>query len=94
MKFLLQENVTISPQTIERIGSMLSVFGVLIVVLFVLAFVAAIISLVFWVLMLIDCAKRKFKNDNDKVIWILIIVFLHWIGALVYYFAVKRQDRL
>ncbi|MBI4150984.1 PLDc N-terminal domain-containing protein [Candidatus Woesearchaeota archaeon] len=49
------------------------------------------IGTVFWVWMLIDCVQRKFKKDNDRVIWVLIIVFLHWIGALVYYFAIKRK---
>ena len=53
--------------------------------------VLGILFFVFWLFMLIDCAKRKFRNDTDKVVWILVIVLIGVIGALVYYFAVKRK---
>ena len=43
--------------------------------------------------MLIDCIKRGFKKENDKVVWILVIIFLHIIGAIVYYFVVKVDDK-
>lgn len=51
-----------------------------------------VLFFVFWIWMIVDCAKRKFKNDNDKVVWILIVVFLNWLGALIYYFMVKKKD--
>ena len=43
--------------------------------------------------MIIDAAKRKFKNENERVIWILILVFLGMLGAVIYYFAVKINNR-
>ena len=43
---------------------------------------------IFWIWMLIDCIKSKLK-DIDKLIWILIIVFFHFIGALLYLIFVK-----
>ena len=62
--------------------------------LFVLAVMAiAILAFIFWILMLIDCAKRKFKNDNEKIIWIIVIALLGVIGAAIYYFAVKLPDK-
>lgn len=51
-----------------------------------------IIPTVFWILMLIDAAKREFKNPNDKIVWILVMVFTHVLGALIYYFVVKAKD--
>ncbi len=51
------------------------------------------IGTVFWVWMLVDCVQRTFKKDNDRVIWVLIIVFLQWIGALVYYFQVRKPGK-
>lgn len=45
---------------------------------------------VFWILMIVDCAKRKFLTDGERVAWILVLVFLGFLGAVVYYFAVKR----
>lgn len=54
-------------------------------------FLAGLAGTAFMIWMLIDCVRHKFKNDTDRVIWVLIIVFLHWLGALVYFLAVKRK---
>ena len=43
--------------------------------------------------MLIDCVKRDFKNDNEKIAWVLVIALLGFLGAAVYYFAVKINDK-
>jgi len=43
--------------------------------------------------MLVDCAKRKFKEDTEKVIWILVLIFTHIIGALIYYIVVKSKKK-
>ena len=47
---------------------------------------------VFWIWMLVDCAPKEPSQGNDKIIWILIIIFAHWIGALIY-FLVRRPER-
>ncbi|MBE0427947.1 MAG: PLDc_N domain-containing protein [Nitrospirae bacterium] len=62
--------------------------------LFIPVFVFVI---VLWFWMLIDCLKRqddKFKigGNNAKLIWILVIIFTGLIGALIYYFLIKRTD--
>lgn len=49
---------------------------------------------VFWLWMLIDCLNRpdkKFKGKNDKLIWILIMIFFWILGSILYYFMVKRK---
>lgn len=61
----------------------------------VLLVIAACVALfVFWIAMIIDCAKRKFKSDTEKVVWILLLIFLGILGAGIYYFAVKREDKV
>ena len=57
------------------------------------AALAGIFLFVFWLLMLIDCLKRDFRKDIEKVVWVLVLVFLHLLGALVYYFVVKINDK-
>lgn len=69
--------------------ALLIIFGVLLVICII---AAAIWITVFWILMLVDAVKRSFKSDGEKIAWVLIIIFLHVIGALVYYFAVKKED--
>ncbi len=59
--------------------------------------IAAAVLFVFWLWMLIDCLKRpddKFAvgGSNAKLIWILVIIFTGLIGALIYYFLIKRTD--
>lgn len=46
----------------------------------------------FWIWMLIDCATKEPDTGNNKVVWILIIVFAHVVGALLYFF-VRRPQR-
>lgn len=47
---------------------------------------------VFWIWMIIDCASNEPSNGSDKIIWILVIVFLHGLGALLYYL-IRRPQR-
>ena len=72
------------------------VFGILFLIwilLFLLMIGAGIASMVFWIFMIIDCAKRNFKNDHDKVVWIILLALTHVLGATIYYFVVKREDK-
>ena len=67
----------------------LFVGGMLFIMLLLIAIGIALT--VFWVLMIIDCATRKKLSDSERVAWILVLVFLHFLGASIYYFAVKRK---
>lgn len=49
-----------------------------------------VLSVVFWLLMLIDCLQRDFE---DKLVWVLVLLFLTLLGAILYYFLVKRKER-
>ncbi len=52
----------------------------------------ALAALAFWIWMLVDCATKGSGQGNDKLIWILDIVFTQRIGALIYFF-VRRPER-
>lgn len=51
-----------------------------------------IIFLIIWLVMIIDCAKRKFKVDWEKFLWLAVLVFLNWIGILVYFIVVRSMN--
>ena len=59
---------------------------ILILALLVLALLA-VLSMVFWIWMLIHAIQNKGLTDTEKIIWVLVIVFLHVLGALIYFFA-------
>jgi len=70
----------------------LLILEIIVAVLLVLALIALAVWLfVFWILMIVDAAKRKNITDAEKVVWILVLIFLHILGAIIYYFAVKRE---
>lgn len=48
---------------------------------------------ILWVWMLIDCATKEPSEGNDKVVWLLVILFTHFIGGLIYFF-VRRPQRI
>ncbi|HAH46886.1 MAG TPA: hypothetical protein DCM07_18955 [Planctomycetaceae bacterium] len=70
-------------------------FGILIFVVlaWLIGLGLTILGIVFWIWMLIDCLKYEPSEGNDKVIWVLVIVLLNWVGALVYYI-VRRPERI
>jgi len=58
--------------------------------------VLSLISLglfVFWLVELIDCIKNEPNEGNDKLVWILVIVLLHALGALLYLIIRKPQRK-
>ena len=63
------------------------------IVIGLLMFVVGVGCLVFWILMIVDVAKRKFPNENDKIMWVLIVALTGIIGAIIYYFMVKRKAK-
>ncbi len=54
--------------------------------------ILGLLATIFWIWMIIDCATHE-RNSTDKIIWILIIIFTHFIGALIYFF-VRKQGRV
>ncbi|MFT6799279.1 MAG: hypothetical protein ACJAWA_001408 [Nonlabens sp.] len=50
-----------------------------------LAFIPAVIAL-------IDILKSKF-NQNDKLVWIVVVLFFNLIGAIIY-FTIGRKQKI
>ena len=50
-------------------------------------------GLVLWIWMLVEVLTRETDEGNDRLIWALVIVFTHWIGALIYMLA-RRPERI
>ncbi len=59
----------------------------------VIFFALGIGGTVLWVWMIIDCATKEPSEGNDKLIWLLIILLTHLLGALIY-LLVRRPQRI
>jgi len=51
----------------------------------VLGLLLAFVTTIFWIWMLIVAATHE-RDTTDKIVWVLIILLAHVIGALIYYF--------
>ena len=55
----------------------------------IFTFMAA--TTILWLYMLVDClGKKKFE---DKLAWVVVILMLHFIGALMYFFMTRENSR-
>jgi hypothetical protein len=57
--------------------------GIGILALFSIALLLA--ACVFWIWMLISAIQNKGLGDGEKVVWVLVIIFLHCLGAFLYF---------
>ena len=55
--------------------------------LFVLA------TFAFWVWMLVHCLQNQGLDGNEKLIWVLVIIFTHFLGALIYFFVGRTKGK-
>lgn len=63
-------------QFFQQFGWVFALFPIIVIALFA-----------FWIWMLMDCAKRDFPQ---KTTWIIILSLTTCIGAILYFFMVKR----
>lgn len=67
-------------------------FGVVEVLALLFFVPLCLLGTIFWIWMLVDCATKE-NDQGSKIAWVLIILFTHFIGALVYFF-VRRLRRV
>lgn len=62
--------------------------GGLLVLLIMLAVVVPLLLalFIFWIWMLISAVQNKGLTEGEKIAWILILVFVHILGAILYFF--------
>ena len=53
----------------------------------------AVFVTIFWAWVLIDCVTKESSEGNDRIVWLLVILFAPVIGALAYYFY-RRPERI
>ena len=75
---LAQDTTAGSPSELAPIAGV-SLF----IIFFGLCGLLNLAGIAFWIWALVDCCTKEFKG-NDKVVWILVLVFTSWIGAIIY----------
>ena len=52
------------------------------------------VGFVLWLWALIDCIKRDFPNPNDKILWLVLIILIAWIGPIVYLIVGRKKGTM
>ncbi|MDP2918531.1 MAG: PLD nuclease N-terminal domain-containing protein [bacterium] len=78
-----------APSSYDYGASASAGIGIGLIIFWLIFMLISILFFVFWIWMLIDCIKRDFEQ---KTLWIVLILVLGWIGAIAYYFAVRRKS--
>ena len=60
---------------------------------FLIPLVLGVLGTVFWIWMLVECLTKESSEGNDKIIWALVILLTHFLGAFIYYI-VRRPTRI
>jgi len=45
-----------------------------------------LLAFVFWVWMLVHAITNQGLSDLEKLIWVIVMIFTHFLGALIYFF--------
>lgn len=44
-----------------------------------------------WIIALVDILKSNFKDSNNKILWVLVVILLPVIGSILYFIIGKNQ---
>jgi cytochrome c oxidase assembly factor CtaG len=54
--------------------------------------VLGLAAFIFWIAMLIHAIQNRRLSGGQKLVWVLVIIFLHFLGALIYYFVGRDES--
>ena len=69
------------------IGGVVGLFAILI------GGALSIAGFAFWLWMLIHAITNKGLQDVEKLVWVLVIIFLPFIGSIIYFFIGRPKGR-
>ena len=73
----------------------LGFIGLGILEFFLVLFLAplALLAFAFWIWMLVHAITNHGLTDIEKLIWVIVILFTHFIGAVIYFFVGRPKRR-
>ncbi len=57
------------------------------------ALILLLVASLFWIWAIIDCAVNPKLDPMQRIIWLLVIFFLHLLGAIVYVVAGRGNSK-
>lgn len=53
---------------------------------FLISLLLSLLGFAFWLWMLVHAITNKGLGDGEKIVWVLVIIFLPLIGSIIYFF--------
>jgi len=74
---------------------MFAIVELLLLPLFLLLVIPlCIATFAFWIWMLIHAIQNKGLSEGEKIAWVIVLVFVHFLGALLYFFIGRPKATL
>ena len=54
--------------------------------------IVSILCLILWIWALVDCLTNASLQGTDKLIWVIVIVFLPLLGAVLYLVIARKRS--
>jgi hypothetical protein len=66
---------------------MFGIVELMLVPLYLLFAIPLVLAMfVFWIWMLVHAIQNKGLSDGERISWVLVLVFVHLLGAILYFF--------
>jgi hypothetical protein len=67
------------------------VIGLFKLIFILVSGVISLLCFVFWLWMLVHAIGNKNLTDGEKIVWVLVIIFLPFLGSVLYFFIGKPK---
>lgn len=74
-------------------AAMLGGFEIIFILGMLLLVPLSLALLAFWIWMLVHAIQNKGLSDTERIVWVLVIVFVHFLGALIYFFVGRPKTK-
>ena len=68
--------------------------GIIGILMLMVLGIISVMAFAFWIWMIIDAIQNKGLTDSEKIAWVLVVIFLHCLGALLYFFIGHPKRRM
>ncbi len=72
---------------------MLAILGIFGLAFSIVLFPLILLATVFWIWMLFHAILNRGLTNTEKVIWVLVVFFFHFLGALLYFLIGRPKGR-
>jgi hypothetical protein len=67
------------------------VSGVVGLLIFLVGGIITLAGFAFWLWMLVHAIGNKALTDGERIVWVLVIIFLPFLGSILYFFIGKPK---